>query len=67
MGISEKIACAKKTNWVTDGISAAEVKTIVELEKISAQIERCRLDLHLTQQKFAEYIRVSQETSTEHF
>lgn len=67
MGIEEKIAGAKKTNWVTDGLSAAEVKTIVELEKISAQIERCRLDPHLTQQEFAEYMGVSQETSTEHF
>lgn len=66
MGIEEKIAGAKKTNWLTDGLSAAEVKTIVELEKNSAQIERCRLDPHLTQQEFAGYMGVSQETSTEH-
>lgn len=40
MGIAEKIANAKKSNWVSEGISKSEVKTIVELAKISAQIER---------------------------
>ena len=45
MGIAEKIANAKKSNWVSEGISKSEVKTIVELAKISAQIERCRLDM----------------------
>ena len=29
MGIAEKIAHAKKTSWVTEGLSDAEVKTIV--------------------------------------
>jgi len=38
MGIAEKIANAKKSNWVSEGISKSEVKTIVELAKISAQI-----------------------------
>ena len=54
MGIAEKIAHAKKTSWVTEGISDAEVKTIVELAKISAQIEieqadnhKCKIDLSL--------------------
>ncbi len=60
MGIAEKIAGAKKTNWVTEGISDAEVKTIVELAKISARIERCRLDLGMTQAEFAAYMGVSQ-------
>lgn len=30
MGIAEKLAGAKKTNWVSEGFSEAEVKTIVE-------------------------------------
>ena len=60
MGIAEKIANAKKSNWVSEGISKSEVKTIVELAKISAQIERCRLDMGMTQQKFAEYMGVTQ-------
>ena len=42
MGIMEKIANAKKTNWVSEGISEAEIKTTVELAKISAKIERSR-------------------------
>ena len=58
--IAEKIANAKKSNWVSEGISKSEVKTIVELAKISAQIERCRLDMGMTQQKFAEYMGVTQ-------
>lgn len=60
MGITEKINGAKKTNWVSEGISAAEVKTTVELAKISAKIERCRLDLGMTQKEFAEYMGVTQ-------
>lgn len=60
MGITEKINGAKKTNWVSEDISAAEVKTTVELAKISAKIERCRLDLGMTQKEFAEYMGVTQ-------
>lgn len=60
MGITEKIAGAKKTSWVSEGISEAEVKTIVELAKISAKIERCRLDLGMTQKEFADYMGVTQ-------
>lgn len=60
MGITEKIAGAKKTSWVSDGISEAEVKTIVELAKLSAKIERCRLDLGMTQKEFANYMGVTQ-------
>lgn len=60
MGITEKINGAKKTNWVSQGISAAEVKTTIELAKVSAKIERCRLDLGMTQKEFAEYMGVTQ-------
>lgn len=60
MGIAEKLAGAKKTKWVSEGFSDAEVKTIVELAKISAQIERRRLEMGMTQQEFAEYMGVSQ-------
>ena len=60
MGIAEKIANAKKNDWLTESIPAFEVKTIVELAKISARIERCRLELGMTQTEFAEYMGVSQ-------
>ena len=42
------------------GIPEAEVKSIVQLAKISAQIERCRLDMEMTQEEFAKYMGVSQ-------
>ena len=48
MGIAEKLANAKKTNWISEGLSESEVKTIVESAKISAQIERCRLEMDMT-------------------
>lgn len=60
MGIAEKLVGAKKTKWVSDGLSNAEVKTIVELAKISARIERCRIELGMTQKEFAEYMGVTQ-------
>lgn len=60
MGITEKIANAKKTNWIAEGISEAEVKTTIELAKISAKIEKCRLDLGMTQKEFADYMGVTQ-------
>lgn len=60
MGFSEKLAGVKQTNWITEGFPDAEVKTIVELAKISARIERCRLDMGMTQQQFAEYMGVTQ-------
>lgn len=37
MGIAEKIAKAKKTDWVTEGIPEAEVKEIVRSAKESVQ------------------------------
>lgn len=60
MGIRKKMANAKKSNWITQGIPEAEVKSIVQLAKISAQIERCRLDMEMTQEEFAKYMGVSQ-------
>ena len=42
MGFTEKITSAKKSTWLSEGFSEAEIKTTVELAKISAQIERCR-------------------------
>ena len=60
MGIAEKLAGAKKTNWISEGLSDAEVKTIVELAKISARIERCRIEMGMTQQEFAKHMGVSQ-------
>lgn len=60
MGIAEKIANAKKTTWLSEGLSDAEIKTTIELAKISAQIERCRLDMRMSQKEFAAYMGVSQ-------
>ena len=60
MGIAEKIANAKKSNWLTDGIPENEVKTLVELAKISARIEMARLELNMTQKEFADYMGVTQ-------
>lgn len=60
MGIAEKLATAKKANWISEGFSEAEIKTMVELAKISARIERCRIGMGMTQQEFAEYMGVSQ-------
>jgi len=60
MGIKEKIKKAEETTWVTEGLSEDDVKTTVELAKISAKIERCRLELGMTQAEFAEYMGVSQ-------
>lgn len=60
MGINEKIANAKKTQWVADGMSKSDIKTTVELAKISAKIEMYRLDMGMTQKEFAAYMGVSQ-------
>lgn len=59
MGIAEKLADAKSTNWVTEGFSDEEVKTTVELAKISARIERRRIEMGMTQKEFAKYRGVS--------
>lgn len=60
MGITEKLANAKKTDWISEGLSESEVKTTVELAKISAKIERCRIDMGMTQKEFANYMGVTQ-------
>lgn len=60
MGIAEKIANAKETKWISEGISESEAKSIVEIAKISARIESKRIDMGMTQQEFADYMGVSQ-------
>lgn len=60
MGIKEKIARAKKVSWVADGLPNSEVKSAIELAKISARIEMARLENDMTQKEFAEYMGVTQ-------
>ena len=60
MSITEKIANAQETTWVTEAFSEAEVKSTVELAKIFARIEKCRQNMNMTQKEFAEYMNVSQ-------
>lgn len=60
MGLSAKLTGARKTNWITEDFSEAEVKTVVELAKISATIERRRLEMGMTQKQFADYMGVTQ-------
>ena len=56
MSIYDKISNAQETTWLTDGIAEAEAKSIIELAKISAKIERRRLELNMTQKEFAAYM-----------
>lgn len=58
MSIYDKISNAQETTWLTDGIAEAEAKSIIELAKISAKIERRRLELNMTQKEFAAYMNV---------
>lgn len=60
MGFKDKLASAKKTNWVTEGLSNAEIKTTIDLAKISATIEQRRIDMGMTQIEFAEFMGVTQ-------
>lgn len=60
MGIAEKIAKAKPTSWVVNGLSRTEIKSTVELARISATIERKRLDKEMTQKEFAAFMGVTQ-------
>ena len=69
MSIYDKISNAQETTWLTDGIAEAEAKSIIELAKISAKIERRRLEYYkwnlkrakdMTQKEFAAYMNVSQ-------
>ena len=52
---------APKTNWVSEGFSKTEVKTMVELAKKSAQIERVRIEKEMNQQKLTENMRATKE------
>ena len=60
MSMKEKLLKAQATDWLTEGISKAEVKSTIELAKISARLEMKRLDLGMTQKEFADYMGVSQ-------
>ncbi len=60
MGIKEKIDNARGTDWVSRGLQDSDIKSTIELAKIQARIERCRLDLGMTQKEFAVYMGVSQ-------
>ncbi len=60
MDAFERITSGREASWLTEGLSEAEIKTTVELAKISARIELCRLEMGLTQQEFAKYMGVSQ-------
>lgn len=60
MGIAEKLVSAKESYWISEEVPGSEVKATVELAKISAQIERSRLEKGMTQQEFAKYMGVSQ-------
>ena len=60
MGIAEKLVSAKESYWISEEVPESEVKATVELAKISAQIERSRLEKGMAQQEFAKYMGVSQ-------
>ena len=50
-----------KTNQLgSDGLSRTEIKSTVELARISATIERKRLDKEMTQKEFAAFMGVTQ-------
>jgi len=60
MGIKERIIKAQTTEWITEGFSKTEIKSIKDLAKISAKIEMKRNDLGMTQKEFARFMGVSQ-------
>jgi len=60
MSISKKLNEAKTTNWITEGLLQNDVKSIMELAKISAKLEMKRIDLGMTQKEFANFMGVSQ-------
>lgn len=61
MGIAEKLAKAKKTDWLAEGLSDLEVENMIRSAKISARLERYRHTLHMSQKEFAVYMGVPQE------
>lgn len=60
MSFAEKIANATETTWLTDGLSDSEIKSTIELAKISACIEMRRNEMGMTQSEFARYMSVTQ-------
>ena len=60
MGFKEKIKEAKQSSWITTGMKPEEVKSIVNLARISAAIESKRIDMGMNQKEFAKYMGVSQ-------
>ena len=60
MEIEEKIAKAKPNSWVVDYMSKTDIKSTVALARISATIERKRLDKEMTQKEFAAFMGVTQ-------
>ena len=60
MDIEEKIARAKPNSWVVDNMSKTDIKSTVALARISATIERKRLDKEMTQKEFADFMGVTQ-------
>ena len=60
MGIKEKINNAKRNEWLREGLSDSELKSILELAQISGKIERRRIELGMTQKEFADYMGVTQ-------
>lgn len=54
MGLKERLENAKTTNWLTDGFTDQELKTIRTLALISADIEECRNSCGLTDEAFRE-------------
>lgn len=60
MSIGEKIANAKTTDWLTEGLEEKQIKEIKELALIAAKIELKRTALGMTQKEFAKKMGVSQ-------
>lgn len=60
MGLKDKLATAKTSEWLTEGISDLELKQIRDLAFISASIELRRKDLGMNQKQFASFMGVSQ-------
>lgn len=60
MSIREKVANAKTTSWLAEGLDEEQIKEIKELALIAAKIERKRISSGMTQKEFAEKMGVSQ-------
>ena len=60
MGLKDKLANAKSTDWLTKDVSDLELKQIRDLALISSAIELRRKDLGMNQKEFASFMGVSQ-------